>query len=123
VLRVVSIQLIIIENILFEKSRPYVFVNTGFLLSEAEVRYFVLVIYFVLTGNKQAFENSTWFLRDLCWSKLHKLQFTLTVLSTAWKLESLITHRNYVECIEILRKFKGYKTGFYSLQRNDSANT
>jgi len=62
VLRVVSIQLIIIENILLEKSRPYVFVSTGFLLSEAEVRYFVVVIYFVLTVNKLAFETFTWFL-------------------------------------------------------------
>ena len=59
VLHVVSIQLIFIENILLEKSRPYVFVSTGFQLSEAEVRYFVVVIYFVLTVNKQAFEIST----------------------------------------------------------------
>jgi hypothetical protein len=49
VLRVVSIGLIIIENILLEESRPYGFVSTGFLLSGTEVRYFVVVIYFVLT--------------------------------------------------------------------------
>ena len=59
VLRVVSIQLIIIENMLLEKSRPHVFVSTGFLLSEAEVRYFIVVIYFVITVNKPAFETST----------------------------------------------------------------
>jgi hypothetical protein len=79
-----------------------------------------VVIYFVLTVNKPVFETSTWFLWDFYWSKLHKLQFTLTVLSMVWKLESLLTHRNFVDCTEMLKECARCKSDFCSLQRNGS---
>lgn len=35
----------------------------------------------------------------------------------------LFVHRNFVECIETLKECTWFKSGFYILQRNDSAST